>query len=966
ESIKNKEYRIELKKASALWRPWDRENSTESMQKYRDSGKELYADAISMLYNNPGLLEEVAPNFYQAYFESLENKPEMNEAYWALQDLLRGAKEELYKARENRIKKGFSRAEDIQKGFREKKEKADKRLSEKLRQQLDDRYYPALKKVEEAEANGIIIDDKANPKYLFQELAFIDNDNYLLVDKLDKEISQPIKEAGMTEDDIGFYLLLDRIQTGRKEIANPFGFLPSNAKEQLEYIEERVGKENFLLLKDKIKLFHDEVFKPVEKAVEVGSYNKEMFETTIEPNKYNYASFGVVDHLQEFVPATVKKQVGTLKDVANPYFQTILKTMALNKLNAAQEAKNSIKDLLLTNFPDEITPTKELRFGKYKRYSENKDNQLRILEDGKLKSYDVDSLIAKSFMNDHTETLRVATDLLGKFNQVFKSIVTTYNPGFSAFTNPIKDFKRNLKLIQSERGGVFKDEVLAFDLLVAYAKNLPSAMKYARGEIDDFTKDLIKNKAINAPIGEYNFDPRTDEMGAILKKFGIINKNTTEKEIPSAMKKARKFLLKPVISLLSGVRFTANTLESISKIAGAKVRMAHGESGKELYYNLRNYTGTPNWKTKGTATYITNEVFIFSNIMKEGIKSEIQIATNPTTRSGYWWKSAKYDLLPKFLMFLAAAGAFGDDLEDLYAKMSEYDKTNYITIPIGNKDGKAVYVRIPHDEQGRIFASILWKTLNAMKTGNINGFQQIFAIGAGQLPTVTPVITILGSWGQFLSGKNPYDSFRGRTLIDDTTFSAGGTPALKKMVKWTVNSFGLTQFTTYDPVRNDTMENIMQVTPILNRMIKISDYGITEESNKAQAVEEKIRSREIVREKEVITEYVNKYEDEYKSGAIDAYDIIEDVVEEILGREPETDDDFKREKSITNKLKRAFIIEKYDARFDSIVYGGSNKAKNAILAKYKKDLSIDKFKELIDNLYDEGIISAEVYDIAVE
>jgi len=951
ENIKNSEYREELKEASKMWRPWDREASTESMKQYRDSSKELYADAISMLYNNPGLLERVAPKFYQAYFENLENKPAMNEAYWELQDLLRGAKEELYLARENRVKKGFQRAVDIQKGFEEKKKRGEARLMERLRQQLDDKYYPVLKKVQEAEANGAIIDDSANPKYLLQELNYINNDNYLLVEKLDREVSKPIKEAGMSDEEIGMYLLLDRIQTGRAEIANPFGFLPSNAAEQLEYLKQKVGADNFQLLQDKVKIFHDEVFKSVEKAVEVGSYNKETFETRIKPNQQNYATFGVVDYLQDYVPATIKKQVGTLKEVANPYHLTILKTAALNKLNALQEAKNSMRDLLTANFPKEISRTKEIRSGKLSVFKTERDRgQLTMLENGKLKSYDVDPYIAKSFEIDDPDNLNVAIKLLGKINQVFKSLVTTYNLGFAVTFNPIRDFKRNYKNIPGASVG---------NLISAYVKSLPSAIRYSKGNLDEITRQMVADKIINAPIYDYNFDPRDDGMGMILEKYGVIKRDISEKELPATMVKARRFLLKPLTKLLEAMRFTANTFEIISKIAGTKVRMRKGEAGKELAYNVRNYTGTPNWKVRGTQTNTTNEVFIFSNIMKEGLKSDFIIATNPKTRSGYWWKTIKMDYLPKILMFAASAGLFGDRLKDLFGKMTEYDKTNYITIPIGIRNGKVVYARIPHDETGRLTSAILWKLLNFAKDRDINGLQDVLSVGAGQMPNVTPLITILTAWGQYATGKNPYDAFRGRTLIDDTTFQAGGTAGLKKMIQWTANTFGLSQFTTYDPNKNDTLETMVQVLPILNRILKISDYGMTEQAKELQGEEKTRRAREIIAEKEVISKYVVRYKNQYQD--IDMYEVGSEVVKDILGHDPETEEEIARERSIRGRLKTAMVVGVYDSRFDSLVYAVSNKEKVVILQKYKKDISADKFNELLETSLNEGIISEEVY-----
>ena len=72
----------ELQLLSLMWRPWDKaklekeaaalENENKHAQAkkiresiaYRDSGEELYADALSAILVQPGLVEQHAPTFY--------------------------------------------------------------------------------------------------------------------------------------------------------------------------------------------------------------------------------------------------------------------------------------------------------------------------------------------------------------------------------------------------------------------------------------------------------------------------------------------------------------------------------------------------------------------------------------------------------------------------------------------------------------------------------------------------------------------------------------------------------------------------------------------------------------------------------------------------------------------------------------------------------------------------------------
>lgn len=961
-AIKNSTIKAELTAVTEYWRPYNKATADAKTKKYRTSSKEVYADTISMLFNDPALLEKMAPTFYKEFFDALDNKPDFKVIYFDLQELISGDTEGLYQARKEDIRTGFAKAEAIQKGFAENKKNAIKRYWERLRQQLDDINYPINKKQTEAEARGVIFPESENPKFLLQEESFVDNENFLLVDDLDKNVIKPLEEAGMLIDDIGEYLLLNRIQKDRADIANPFGFNPKNAGQQLDHLRKQVGDTNFAMLETKAQYFHDLVFKSVEEAVRVGSYNRETFETVIKPNKDSYASFQVVDYMQDFIPATVKGQVGTLKEVANPFVSTMLKTIALNRMNAHQRAKTAVVKMLQEQFPDEITPSKVITDGKISKFKKDVDpSRMTLMVDGKLQGYDVDPYIAESFTHDKAGNLNILVSVLDKINNTtFKPIVTTYSLGFALWNNPIRDFKSNFKKIKSTRGGILKDEVLVYDLLKAYVMSVPSAFKYSKGQLDEFTRSLVESKAINAPINDYNYDPREDEMGRILEKYGIVTKD--EEITNKKMRFVRKTLLKPVIQLLEGIRFMSNTFEVVSKIAGSKVRSAGGEEGKQLAYNLRNFTGTPNWKTKGTQTNFSNAVFVFSNIMKEGVKADYRIATNPSTRSGYWIKTVKVDILPKMLMFLASIGLLGDWLKELFDNVSEYDKTNYTIIPVGEKEGKTVYVRIPHDEMGRLFSASFWKMANLVKDGgNTKDLMDIFSISAGQLPSMSPVITIGGVWGQYLSGRNPYDDFRGRNIIDQTTFDAGGVPALKKMVQWTTNNFGLTKFATYDTSKNTTLDTTMQITPLLSTMIKISDYGQQEKLNAIGRGQKKLDAQQTLKDREVLAKYVALAR--VDNGTIfTASKYKEALIKEALGGHmPQS----KEEQDYANKIMTNFKIQlkrglNDDPRVSAILSSTSNNQKLEILKSLRADMSIEKWNTFRTGLLQDKIITNEL------
>lgn len=969
--VRNEKVKKELQAVTEYWRPYDKANSGDSYVAYRNSSEELYADAISVLFNSPGTLQKMAPTFYKEFFANLDAKPEVKAAFFELQELLNGSTEQIFKARKEDIRKGFSRAEDIQAEFAEKKKLRVSAFWERLRQQLDDINHPILKKQAAAEANGAVLADEDNPKFILQEQSMADNENFLMVENIDKNIVKPIEAAGMTIDDFGEYLLLDRIQKDRADIANPFGFNPKNAAEQVAHLKTQLGDKNFALLQEKVQAFHDLVFQSVEEAVKVGSYNRETFETRIKPNKDSYASFQVVDYMQDHVPATIKGQVGTLKEVANPFVSTILKTIALNRLNAYQRAKNSTVKMLKEFYPEDIAPTKRITSdGKLTVFKPARDRgAIELLEDGKMQSYDVDPYIAESFLKSKAGDLNAIVALMDKFNsKLFKPVVTTYNLGFAAAFNPIRDFKRNYKLIPN---------ATVKNLLTAWVKSVPQAVKFAKGELDDFTRSLVESKAINAPVNDFNFDPREDELGRILERYGLI-KEKYEPWNSKAAEVVRKTLFKPVAQVLEGIRFVADSLEVVSKIAGAKIRIQGGEGGKQLAYNLRNYTGTPNYKVRGKQTGTTNAIFVFSNIAKEGLKSDFRIASDPKTRSGYWWKTVKIDLLPKFLQFLAAGGFLGVALKKFFDKVSEYDKSNYQIIPLGYYDAgtgkfslptdggegkKAVYMRIPTDnELGRLTSVAFWKMANFVGNGSAQELQDIFAVGAGQLPSVTPIVTIAAGWMSYLSGKNPYDAFHGRGVIDDTTWAAGGGAALKKMVEWTLNTAGFTKFATFDTSKQTGLETALQVAPWFSSVVKITNYGEQEQLKRIAGDQKQKEAKQTLEDRDLIAKYVTKARAD-KSTIFAATKYRKDLITEALGgHTPKT----KEENDYADKLMQKFTRAlkrglNDDPRVDAIISSTSNEQKRAILRTIQKDMTTEEFAKFRTGLLQDKIATPALF-----
>lgn len=944
--LSNKELRAELEKLSQAWKPIE-ENASESYIKYRNSSKELYADAISVLYNDPALLKQEAPTFYQALFDYFDEKPDVKATYLSIQDIINKGTEFVLSNREETIKEGFGKAEEVWKQKRTERELAKVSLWERLRQLVDDRNYPILRRIKELEAKGIEVPPETNPKFILQELSFADNDNYLMVADMDEKVIKPLTEKDISTDDLGEYLLLNRIVTERQTIANPYGHTKETALTQLDFMKHRL-KDRFPVLEESAKKFHDIVFKSVERAVEVGTYNEKVFKGKIEPNKENYAAFGVLDYIQDYVPAGIKSQIGTFKGVANPFLTTVLKTISLNRLNSRQDALNSWRDTWKEHFTDEIKPSRVIRSGKMKIFVDTAGwGRVEMLEDGKYVSYDTDPYVARSFARNKIGDIQLGAILNKAFlNGMFRDLYITYNPGFALAFNPIRDFKRTYKSLNA-----LGYKVSLVDLIRSYIETLPDSIRRERGITDELVNQMLKDKAIQIRFNDYNFDPRDDEFGQILARYGLVNLKQTK------IGTLKKSVLKPVISVLEGVRFVGSIIENLAKIAGYNTLVKKGVYGKRLGYTTRTYVGTPNWRTGGEITQTTNAIFMFSNIFLQGYKADLGLATGPKTRGGYWWSSIKLDLLPKFLMFLAQTGLFGIVLKKFYDKVSEYDKTNYLIIPLGmTKKGKAVYLRIPHDETGRLIAGMFWKVATSIYEKKLKNLSEMFAFGAGQIPNVAPAITLAEGWMQFLGGKNPYDSYRGRYIIPDTEWKAGGWPALKNMVEWTVNQFGLSSFTTYDPSNKTTFEAILQVLPVFNRLIKISDYGQIEKNREiSQGIVQK-NAKETLRKRDIMDKYIKKYQENPAQKS----QLERDLITETLGHYPPRNSDEKQVFTNTlTKFRIGILRGQVDPNLDALIDANTNEEKAIILLNINKNVSQEEFDRILKTARENKIISAD-------
>jgi hypothetical protein len=184
-------------------------------------------------------------------------------------------------------------------------------------------------------------------------------------------------------------------------------------------------------------------------------------------------------------------------------------------------------------------------------------------------------------------------------------------------------------------------------------------------------------------------------------------------------------------------------------------------------------------------------------------------------------------------------------------------------------------------------------------------------------------------------------------------------PAAQKMIEWTTNAYGLSSFSTYDPSRDTTLESTIKLLPGINRLIKISDYGATEQQNAVQKISDKQRAIELLQEKDVIGNYAVKYRQGKDSFDFEAE--AKNAILDIIGHEPETEEEQNRADNIRNKFTKEIIKDAGSSRFKSVAYATRNKEKVELLKGYKNKMSAKEFSDMLDEMIDKKLISDEVY-----
>lgn len=821
----------ELKKVTQAWRPFD-ENANPKYTKYRHNSKELYADFFSALMTNPQFAKLTAPTAYEGFFNFINSKPKFKQAYDKIQEELTNGK--TLDAAESKLRKGFQEGEKKFFDRLDQNEAVFKGKGREFAKILLDQYWYIISDVKNYKSSNI--PDSKNPIFKIDEMRYQASEAEGYMNDMSSRVVDRMEKSNISHDDMGIYMFLRRVVKERGELANPRGFDEASAARRMAEMEARspilseLANEYWTIRKEWV----------IDRLEQTNMYPKHLMDKLKDNDAY--AKFDVIEYMDaHFGPGTggrIFGQIGTLKDIANPFTTTMLNDMMLMRAASQNIALHTTIDFYRTaNKTDPqvfaFEPAKKRFTGKFNEFIESTNPDLklvRVLRNGKMEGYYLDKYVAEAFERNPLDGNAVI-NATRTFNNAIRTVLTDINPGFW-MVNMVRDYNRTVKNLPATGS----DKVIPYKQFLQYFKywkqGFKPALRSVYGIPDSIIKEMYKNNELIS-IEERGNDFKADTEAERLLKRHHQKPHVWKKEITMPL----KWLYRHMTNM-------GQAIERQNKVAAhLYIKEKFPDMSPEMQgHMIRVQAGSPAFLRKGTGNPVVNNIFMFSNAMKEGWRGDLEVMKDRPAE--YMYKTIQANIIPKMLMHGMAVGMFGDETKTIMDGISEYDKMNYIIIPIGlGENGESIYFRIPQDETGRVFSGVAWKIFGQGKEQDI---RSVIDYTAGQLPTLSPVLTSISAMKDYMSGQMPYDNFRQRSAINQTTWDAGFPERDKAMTGYMWNTMGGGIYKRYDTQNLEKIKTDLEELlhfPILEntigRFLKVSDYGIRQElTNAAEGVKQ--------------------------------------------------------------------------------------------------------------------------------
>lgn len=611
----------------------------------------------------------------------------------------------------------------------------------------------------------------------------------------------------------------------RGMLLNPHGLTPETAKAQLESIKADLPPAEFTALQEGARNFFDIVHARMEAARGMGLISADTWTEIVEPNRYNYVPFAVMDYFEGKVGAGMKTQRGTAKDIADPYMAAQLKLGSLHHWMQRQ-----MQVLYLQSIYDKagmpIIPTRKLKNSAdlEKARREHKDDdtsRLTMWQDGQAwlvefpedpgKSYE-SAMERPAFYQDLAAVYNASFTLpkflpniggkeipVGRIPQYVLQTYTTLSPSFLFFRNAIRSIRTDANRI----GWKARMKQAATGMKESYRLASNYAEAAFGGAMLPEIKEMVGSGALPPPQISRSFyhDP------ALLNEM-IINGGITAMQL-GARKAVTPFVTWKRLEKLAAI------LEAQQKIQAYNAALT--KSGdKPLSTAVARRAGIPNPGVFGQYSQVFEAIFPWTRVMVQGLRSTVNVARDPELGKGFIARTMITEMVPRIAMFAIASGLIsrlisGDDEEDdsplaslaeFFRRASPYKLAIDNLLPLGWYDpdtgqyypltstfGKkpseipqqwqAWSLRLPSSEEGKLWGSLLWNILSGSseKTA-MPGKGVVENVGnwaVGNSVQLSPAFEVANQqFKLWIQGVNPTDSFRNIPVANPDMFEAGG------------------------------------------------------------------------------------------------------------------------------------------------------------------------------------------------
>lgn len=865
ESVKSGRFRRdvildELRSLSKWWR-----GDFERGDRYRESNSELYADFVSVLLTQPeSVIRDRAPETWRMFQDWKDNRKIFTVEWERLQKEMDGDYAEQNDRLLRQLVESFDRADEMlaERNLLPRPKATARELARKasdyVASLVQDRWHTLYRlSREDMERTG-----KEYRKTLASTI-----DAYLHSSSAEAYARDFIAlwnrtqaSHGLTQDEIGTFLLLRRIENDKTlaQRINTYGITPADATRLLEELRRRVGEEKWSDMEE----FHREYWGMRQRALAklTGSeaYSEELSDKMLD-NEW-YATRKTLSHVlpkEAMVGigngpgARIHAVRGSFEGTSNPMTETVLNDIRLMEGATLNRIRMQTVDILRQNVPDAA-----IRVDDLKKDTPNGFTRIRLWRKGKFESWDIDDVYAGGLRNilDGKMT-SAAVKWLSAVNNVWRRGLTNYSPSFM-LKNPLRDFDETFKNLPKSRGDVV-DDLISWS--GSWLKGMRESFRYefkGRSRSGIVERMMWDDYFIPGERVFYDSVEVRTQMDKLAKMAGEPTANTTT---PEGIKGA-------IMKVMEVVGKLSSALERGTKVGGEMWLQENTNLPMEERRSIvQRRVGSPDFARGGQLTPITNNLLIFSNAIIQGY------AASYDAIRGDWRTFVKRWMLTDgtmtLLSSLAASGlllrawkaASGDDKEETamsrmlawlkraYGNVSLYNLYNYIVMPLWETDkGETVFLRFPMGDQSKTMSKMFRSVLDAAMTDRVmsqsltDQLSKVFKDDF--LFSPQPAVAGMSDILTMLGGNNPRDEYHDRPAVNSTQWNAGGWEKAKGVAAYLAGTYLPTSLIPSRIDDNLAVRAAGQATG-LSAYIQLSDYGKREQEDAMATITAKWRAK---------------------------------------------------------------------------------------------------------------------------